>query len=321
MIEMSKKLLAVQTPPSTHTDRPGLHDLLTINFTDPDMWYNIGLELGLTTSVLNVIKIKHGKPQPCKRAMFKEWMNTCPPETCTWSHLIQAIKRVDPKTAEVIAETIAREALPRSDHPRTSLFPAQKSEREEAGISTASLPPSLIGSRRERPWTDIVQDPTASLLMHKAAPITGQRPSMGDVKSGGRTEDDYPSLRSYHDDQSRESRSQSSHESGETRSFSAEEYQTAGEDDSIQPFVTTYQQDEQRITSGASSDPVSGISALILLVLFTFNPFFKVITKLLDSVKSGSTEVIKLMIERGEITPRTRLPVRLTSSSLVITEN
>ena len=45
------------------------------------------------------------------------------------------------------------------------------------------------------------------------------------------------------------------------------------------------------------------------------------ITKLLDSVKSGSTEVIKLMIERGEVTPRTRLPVRLTSSYLVFTEN
>ena len=259
---MSKKSLAVQTPPSSHADRPGLRDLLTINLTDPETWYNIGLELGLTTSVLNAIKTKHGKPQPCKRAMFKDWMNTCPPETCTWSHLIQAIKRVDPKTAEVIAETVARETLPKVDHPRTSLLPAQKSEREEAGISTASLPPSLISGRRERPWTDIVQDPTASLPVHKAAAITRQRLSTDDGKSGGRTEDDYPSLRSYHDDQSRESRSQSSHGSGETRSFSAEEYQTAGEDDSIQPFVTTYQQDEQRITSGASSDPVSGISAL-----------------------------------------------------------
>ena len=264
---MSKKLLAVQTPPSSHTDRPGLHDLLTINLTDAEMWYNIGLELGLTTSVLSAIKTKHGKPQPCKRAMFKEWINTCPPETCTWSHLIPAIKRVDPKTAEVIAETVAKEALPKPDHPRTSLFPVQKSGRDEAGISTASLPPSLIGGRRERPWTD-VQDPTASLPVHKAAAITGQRLSTGNVKSVGRTEDDYPSLRSYHDDQSR---SPSSHGSGETRSVSAEEYQTAGEDDSIQPFVS-YQQDEQRITSGASSDPVSGISALKLLVL-TLNPF------------------------------------------------
>ena len=266
---MSKKSLAMQIPPSSHTDRPDLHDLLTINLSDPKMWYNIGLELGLTVSALNAIKTKHGKPQPCKRAMFKEWMNTCPPETCTWSHLIPALRRVDPKTAEVISETVAREALPQSDHPRTSLFPLQKSKRDEASISTASLPPSLIGSRRERPWTDIVQDPTASLPVHKAAE---QRLSMGDVKSGGRTEDDYcPLLKSYRDDQSRESRSQSSHGSGETRSVSGEEYQTAGEDDSIQPFVT-YQQDEQRITSGASSDPVSGISALILLVL-TLNPF------------------------------------------------
>ena len=45
------------------------------------------------------------------------------------------------------------------------------------------------------------------------------------------------------------------------------------------------------------------------------------ITKLIDSVKSGSTEVIKLMIERGEVTPRTRLPVRLISTSLVISGN
>ena len=317
---MFKKSLVVQAPPSSHTDKPDLHDLLTINLTDPEMWYNIGLQLGLTVSVLRAIKTKHGKPQQCKRAMFKEWINTCPAETCTWSYLIPAIKRVDPKTAEVIAETVAKESLPKAYHPRTSLFPAQKSERDEAGISTASLPPSLIGGRRERPWTD-VQDPTASLPVHKAAAITGQRLSTGDVKSTGRTEDDYPSLRSYHDDQSRESRSPSSPGSGETRSVSAEEYQTAGEDDSIQPFVTTYQQDEQRITSGSSSDPVSGISALILLVL-TLNPFFiKVIAKLLDSVKSGNTEVIKLMIERGEVTPRTRLPVRLISSSLVISRN
>ena len=270
---MSKKLLAVQTPPSSHTDRPDLHDLLTINLTDPEMWYNIGLELGVTVSALSAIKTKHGKPQQCKRAMFKQWINTCPPETCTWSYLIPAIKRVDPKTAEVIAETVAKEALPKADHPRTSLFPAQKSERDEAGISATSLPPSLISGRRERPWTDVIQDPTASLPVHKAAAITGQQLSIGNVKSAGRTEDDYPSLRSYRDDQSRESqsRSQSSHGSGEIRSVSAEEYQTAGEDDSIQPFVS-YQQDEQRITSGASSDPVSGISAVILLVL-TLNPF------------------------------------------------
>ena len=45
------------------------------------------------------------------------------------------------------------------------------------------------------------------------------------------------------------------------------------------------------------------------------------ITKLIDSVKSGSTEVIKVMIERGEVTPRTRLPVRLISRSLVISRN
>ena len=35
------------------------------------------------------------------------------------------------------------------------------------------------------------------------------------------------------------------------------------------------------------------------------------ISKLLDSVKSGSAEVIKLMIERGEVTPQTRLQVGL----------
>ena len=76
---------------------------------------------------------------------------------------------MDPKTAEVISETIARKALPKAAHSRTSLFPIQKSEKEEAGISTASLPPSLIGSRRERPWTEIFQDPTASLSVYKAA--------------------------------------------------------------------------------------------------------------------------------------------------------
>ena len=82
---------------------------------------------------------------------------------------MRTIKRVDPKTAEVISETIARKALPKAAHSRTSLFPIQKSEKEDSGISTASLSPFLISSRRERPWTDIVQDPTASLPVHKAA--------------------------------------------------------------------------------------------------------------------------------------------------------
>lgn len=263
---MSEKSLALQTPPSSDADRPGLHDLLTINPTIPGMWYNIGLELGLNDTVLNGIKTKHGKPQHCKRAMFKEWLNTCPSETCTWSHLIQALKRVDPKTAEVIAETVSSgqiETSPKSDRPHTSLIPVQKRDRKEvdvSSISMASLPPSLISGRRERPWTEIVQDPSGSLPLHEAA-TTGKQLTTGDLKTVARTEADYLPLTS-HGDQSRESRSHSNHGSSETRSFSAEEFQTASEDDSVQPFVTTYQQDvEPSITFGRSNDPVSVVSA------------------------------------------------------------
>ena len=275
---MSKQSLAVQTPPSSHADRPDLHDLLTINPTVPDIWYSIGLELGLSVNVLNGIKTKHGKPQHCKRAMFKEWLNTCPSETCTWSHLIQALRKVDPRTADVIAETIAsspKETSLKSDQPHTSRFPLQKSERKEvdtSSISTASLPPSLISGRRERPWTDIVHDPPTSLPLHEVA-ITGQQLSTDVLKTTGRIQDDYPPLMSY-DDKSHESRSQSNRGSSETRSFSAEEYQTASEDDSIQPFVINYQQDvEQSITFGASNDPVSAISASMLSMVFILSYF------------------------------------------------
>ena len=88
-------------------------------------------------------------------------MNTSPPETCTWSNLIRGIKRVDPKTVK--SDTVAREASPSI----SSLY-VPISYSKKSGISTASLPPSLIGSRRERPWTDI-QDPTASLPVHKGS--------------------------------------------------------------------------------------------------------------------------------------------------------
>ena len=103
-------------------------------------------------------------------------MNTSPPETCAWSNLIQGIKRVDPKTVK--SDTIAREALPKAGI--SSLYVSVRPYycSKKSGISTASLPPSLIGSRRERPWTDF-QDPTASLPVHMAAE---QRLSTGDMK-------------------------------------------------------------------------------------------------------------------------------------------
>ena len=273
---MSRKSLAVQTPTFTHADRPGLHDLLTINLTIPDMWYNIGLELGLSISVLDGIKTKYAKPQPCKRAMFKEWLNTCPSETCTWFHLIQAFKKIDPKTAEVIADTITSSPTSaKSDRPHTSLFPVRKNEKKEVDVtstSAASLPSSLMSGRRERPWTEIFHDPSTSLPIHKAA-IPGQQVSTSTLKSEGRIEDDYSHLMSY-DDQSHESKSRSSHGSSEMRSFSAEEYQTASEDDSIQPFMITYQQDvEQSVTFGSSNDPVSMILASVLSALLILDHF------------------------------------------------
>ena len=265
---MSTPLLATQALPFSRTDRPNVQDLYTLDLSGSDLWYKLGMELGLNLATLEGIKEKHSKPQACKRAMFKEWLSVCPAESCTWSHLIQALIKVDPEAAKKVSETIdfsQKEVFPKSEQPHTAQFPLKsdsKAEGESVDItskplSMASLPPSLTTGRRERPQTEIIQvrDPSSSLT------TTRQRLPTGDSKISGRIESDYapPSIPS--DDVTLEVDSSSNHMS--SRSISAEEFHTASEDEAIQPF--SYQQDvEQSITFSASTDPVSMIETPLL---------------------------------------------------------
>ena len=268
---MSTPLLAAQALPFSHTDRPNIQDLYTLDLSGSDLWYNVGIELGLKLATLEGIKAKHRKPQACKRAMFREWLRGCPAESCTWSHLIQALTKVDPEAAKIVSETIdfsQKEAFPKSEQPRTAQFPLKsdiKAEGESVDItskplSMASLPPLLTSGRRERPQTEIVRvrDPSSSLTFPTT---TKRRLPSGDSKTSGRVESDYapPSIPS--DDITLEVESSSNHTS--SRSISAEEFHTASEDEALQVF--SYQQDvEQSITFSASADPVSVIETSLL---------------------------------------------------------
>lgn len=38
--------------------------------------------------------------------MFHEWLKACPVVICTWSRLIKALTKLDPKTAQSVSDTI-----------------------------------------------------------------------------------------------------------------------------------------------------------------------------------------------------------------------
>ena len=269
---MSTQSLVTQALPFSHAERPNIQDLFTLDLSGSNLWYQLGIELGLNLATLEGIKAKHSKPQACKRAMFKEWLSVCPAESCTWSHLIQALTKVDPEAAKVVSKTIdfnPKEASPKLGQPHTAQFPLASESKAEGGriattstpLSMTSLPPSLSIGGKERPQTEImrVRDPSSSLTFPAT---TGQRLPTSSSKTSGRVESDYAPPSIHSDDIIHEAESSSNHMS--SRSFSPEEYHTASEDESIQPF--SYQQDaEQSSTFSASTDPVSTIKASLSL--------------------------------------------------------
>ena len=239
---MSTEPLAMQVLPS---ERPGIQDLFTLDLTTSDAWYNLGLELGLSRSTLDRIKSEQSKAHLRKRAMFREWLKVCPAERCTWSHLLQALTKVDPHTAEIVSETITSSLKlvpPKSDQPHTAQFPLVSEGKSEAArldistkdfTSTKSLTPS----------------------------VASKEGSTEDPKKPSRIEFDYSSLMPS-EDTTNEGRSPSNQGSSGTRSFSADDFHTASEDESLQLQPFSYQHNveamEQRISTSfsAGKDPV-----------------------------------------------------------------
>ena len=164
---MSTSLFAVQTSLGLLT-RPKLHDLYTITLNGSDMWYKLGLELGLEVNTVERIKLENSNSQTSKRAMFKEWLElgTC----CTWQRLVQALEQVDQTVAKTVLETVAIEyeqppAIERPTKLKTSL-PLHRSE----GTRTMKRD---IDSRsvHEKPLTSVRQFRTS----HPATECNGMR--------------------------------------------------------------------------------------------------------------------------------------------------
>ena len=254
------------------SESPDLHDLYTIDFKESEMWYKVGQELGLNVHTLDAIKVEHSKPQSCKRAMFREWLRVSPVTSCTWSHLIQALTKVDQKTAQDICQTVvgASTQSPKSGQPHTAQYPliledeSVRVRKDTTKLSVSMTPPtplSLATERKKQFLTETVKvkdSPTS----FKAIELLSTGPKK--LRQHGTI--DSPSIYSAGDRDKgsirKEICSESNHhdsdQADEIRSVSADVYQTASEDESI--LVFNYQHDgeaaQQNITLSRVGDQV-----------------------------------------------------------------
>ena len=224
------------------------------------MWYRVGLHLGIGTDVLEKINVENSaKPSACKRAMFKEWHNLCPKASCTWKHVIEALKSVDQKEAERIMQTITtdtnlKQHSPGSLRPHTAQFPLRTSvgtsESEKAtNIAGGLVPPSVLGSGREKPHTEIVRERISRIstdgsdkpLKEQQALVEGHS-TLGEIEGddgGGAVRKSDVLLESHHES-----------EHAVRGSLSADVYETASEDDSFMVFNS--QHDVDAVTSAST---------------------------------------------------------------------
>ena len=253
-LTMSTQQIGMQVLPS---NKPDFQDLYTLDLSGSDTWYKLGLELGLSDSTLDGFKFKHTKPHLCKRAMFREWLKVCPAEKCTWSYLLQALTKVDPKAAAVVSETITssqKQISSKVDQPHTAQFPLVS-----------------IG-KGEGAWFDVSLKAFTST--QSLTPSIASKGSTDDSKEPSRTEFDYSPSRL-----SRDKHDVSNQDSSETRSVSGDEYQTAGEDDSLTIQHFSYQQDvedmEQTVSLSfsAGNNPV-GLRPTMFICYFYLYFFF-----------------------------------------------
>lgn len=162
----------MQTSRSEFIEKPKLHDLFTINLDDGDLWYKLGVELGISSVDLDAIRTKYVKAQRCKREMFKLWLNSG--RSCTWSRLVNALRKLDAKVAESVHQTIMSEmkqsAQSSGGRLHTAQFPiipgGRRQDRERQSPLSRSLTPSSsrAGSApvSPKPHTDIVRVNTPS---------------------------------------------------------------------------------------------------------------------------------------------------------------
>ena len=212
---MSAPLFAVQMSPQL-LEKPDISDLYTILINDGDKWYTVGLHLGIGTDTLEKIKAENSaKPSLCKRAMFREWLKVCPKGSCTWKHVIDALRDVDQKEAERVMQTISADTnlkpqSPGSLKPHTAQFPLQ---------IESSVVKSHIREKKPRIGTD----GCCELLIKK------QQALVEGLKTPGEMEGDDDSGTLKKSDISLES----CHETEQSvrGSLSVDVYETASEDD------------------------------------------------------------------------------------------
>ena len=239
----TQSLAGMELPVKSLSERPDYEDLYTMKLSRNDLWYRIGLELGIAPRTLDAIRVQNAaKPNACKRAMFKEWLNSCPAERCTWANLIQALEKVDPTTAQSVSLTIATEPKqsPATIRPQihTTQFPLVSDASVSASISKTFTSDS---EKSRRPQTEIVSIP------HSSAALTE---SSSDVKKQEISLTKHEILSTAA--KVGMERHRESDPTNDVRSVSAEAYFTASDDETVQPF--SYQHSWEAIEHSPATD-------------------------------------------------------------------
>lgn len=72
--------------------KPTLQDLLKELYSIASEWENIGVFLGIDSSMLDIIKAtENSKSQSCLREMLKVWIKRVNPP-CSWSAIAEAVE-------------------------------------------------------------------------------------------------------------------------------------------------------------------------------------------------------------------------------------
>lgn len=233
--------------------RPSVRDLFTMQLSSTDMWYKLGLELGLSVEELDAIKTAYVKPRACKKEMFKKWLNECPQTQCTWLCLLQALAKLDRNLALGVFQTVATDD---TVQPHTPLFPTvpETSKKEEMQTVDTTKPPfstsmyttvedDQLGNRnRDQPQTEVIsrlrEDPSSSVSLQKKriAELLKKQASTSSNESALLTST-----------ATLKTRLEMSHGSDEIRSGSADAFQTADEDEAFQPLKFSYQHSDEAL--------------------------------------------------------------------------
>ena len=249
---MSQLLPQERVTSHSFDEKPDIHDLYIINLHGSDMWYQLGLELGLSVETLEAIKAEHSKPQACKKAMFREWLKTCPVAICTWSRLIQALAKLDLKTAQSVSETISTDSKEMQQEIHQFTLTTESK-------ATSSVSPITAGGKYSQPQTKSVgvgkPSSPMSLAVHQSinVSVSERQPlplghpvalESGHITAGANV---FENISTHGFDAP-----------SETRSASADDYQTADEDEILQLFSYNHSGEvpKQRRLTNRSKDQV-----------------------------------------------------------------